>query len=158
MYKKNPPNWSPQSMLDDLKIFDKIYENRPIKNNHEGMRFPHMFAMYYMLKKIKPDFVVESGIFKGQSTWLIEKTLPEAKILSIDIDLNQREYISKSKNVIYSSADFINHDYSDLSDNSLVFLMIIKMLWKEYLQHILLVLSILYLKTITLNYKETAIL
>ena len=74
------------------KIFDKIYENRPIKNNHGGMRFPHMFAMYYMLKKIKPDFVVESGIFKGQSTWLIEKTLPEAKILSIDIDLNQTRY------------------------------------------------------------------
>ena len=85
------------------------------------MRFPHMFAMYYMLKKIKPDFIVESGIFKGQSTWLIEKTLPEAKILSIDIDLNQREYISKSKNVIYSNDDFINHDYSYLPDNSLVF-------------------------------------
>jgi hypothetical protein len=121
MYKKNPPNWSLQSMLDDLKYFDKLYENRPIKNNHGGMRFPHMFAMYYMLKKIKPDFIVESGIFKGQSTWLIEKTLPEAKILSIDIDLNQREYISKSKNVIYSNDDFINHDYSYLPDNSLVF-------------------------------------
>ena len=121
MYKKNPPNWSHQSILEELKSFKNIYESRPIKNNHGGMRFPHMFATYYMLKKIKPDFVVESGIFKGQSTWLIEKTLPEAKILSIDIDLNQREYVSKSKNVTYSSKDFINHDYSNIPNNSLVF-------------------------------------
>jgi hypothetical protein len=121
MYKKNQPNWSYESMRDELKIFDKIYDNRPIKNNHGGMKFPQMFAVYYILKKIKPDFVIESGIFKGQSTWLIETTLPKAKILSIDINLNQREYISNSKNVTYSNSDFINHDYSNIPDNSLVF-------------------------------------
>jgi hypothetical protein len=121
IYKKNPPNWSYQSMLEELKLFEKIYSIRPIKNNHGGMKFPHMFAIYYILKKIKPDFVVESGIFKGQSTWLIEKTLPEAKILSIDINLSQRQYISESKNVKYSNKDFINHDFSCITDNSLVF-------------------------------------
>ena len=59
------------------------------------MHYPHMFATYYFLKKINPRFVVESGVHKGQSTWLIEKTLPNSEVLSIDIDLNQREYFSK---------------------------------------------------------------
>ena len=59
------------------------------------MIFSHMFATYFILRKINPPFVMESGVFKSQSTWLIEKTLPNTKILSIDIDLNQREYISK---------------------------------------------------------------
>lgn len=121
IYKKNPPKWSYYSMRDKLNSFDKIYASRPIKNNYGGMGYPHMFALYYMLKKIKPKFVVESGVFQGQSTWLIEKVLPKAKILSIDINLNQRKYISKSKNVIYSNIDFVNHDFTNIPDNSLVF-------------------------------------
>ena len=102
--KKKPPKWNSNEIIEEIKNFLEIYENRPIKNNKNGMRFPHMFATYFILKKIKPSFVVESGVFKGQSTWLIENTLPNADILSIDIDLNQREYVSKK--VTYSDIDF----------------------------------------------------
>ena len=94
-YTKNTPKWSEEEIVEEIKVFNQIYKERPIIENLHGMRFPHMFATYFILKKIKPDFVIESGIYKGQSTWLIEKTLPNAKILSIDLDLSQRIYISK---------------------------------------------------------------
>ena len=82
---------APQCAANGLfEIFEKLYEQRPIKNNIHGMRFQHMFATYFILKKLKPSFVIESGVFRGQSTWLIENTLPQANILSIDIDLSQR--------------------------------------------------------------------
>ena len=89
-FKKNPPNWSNKEMLIELKNFKKIFKNRPIKNNKGGMSFPHMFAFYFILKKIKPKFIIESGVFKGQSTWLIEKVLPKSKLLSIDPNLDKR--------------------------------------------------------------------
>ena len=119
LFKKNPPNWSDQIMLDDLNIFTSLYKSRPIKNNRHGMKFPHMFAVFFMLRKLKPNLVIESGVYKGQSTWLIEKALPDAEILSIDLDLNQREYISNKAK--YSNLDFKYHDFSKIPEDTLVF-------------------------------------
>jgi hypothetical protein len=62
MYKKNQPHWSYKSMRDELKIFDKIYDNRPIKNNQGGMKFPQMFAVYYILKKLLIIFAIVNVI------------------------------------------------------------------------------------------------
>ena len=119
-FKKNPPLWEEKEIFEEIEIFKKIYENRPIKNNIHGMRFQHMFATYFILKKVRPSFVIESGVFKGQSTWLIENTLPNSKILSIDIDLSQRIYISKK--ATYSDIDFKNQDFSNIPEDTLVFL------------------------------------
>ena len=118
-FKKNSPNWKKKELLNQLKKFSKIYKDRPIKNNKGGMRFQHMFATYFILKKVNPSVVIESGVFKGQSTWLIEKSLPKSKIISIDIDLDQREYISKKAH--YSNLDFKYQNFTRLPKNSLVF-------------------------------------
>ena len=132
IYEKNSPeNFNKENILKYLDDFIHVYRERPIKNNLGGMKFPHMLGFYFLLKTLKPDFVVESGIFKGQSTWLIENTLPKTRVLSIDPNLEQREYISKSSLIEYSNLDFINQDFSNLPKNSLVFLMIIKIFIKD---------------------------
>ena len=118
-YKKNSPNWTNQELINELNIFLKIYKKRPIKFNKHGMMFPHMFAVFFILRKLQPEFIIESGVFKGQSTWLIENSLPEAKILSIDINLSQREYISEKAE--YSNLDFKYHTFVNIPENSLVF-------------------------------------
>jgi len=118
-FSKNVPDWQIGEYIKELKIFKEIYKQRPIKFNNHGMMFPHMFATYFILKKVNPSFIIESGVFKGQSTWLIEKTIPNAKILSIDIDLSQREYISKK--VEYSDKDFKYHNFSNIPSDTLVF-------------------------------------
>ncbi len=67
-FKKNHPNWSHQEMINELEFFSNIYEDRPIKDNVGGMKFAHGFALYFILKKINPELVIENGIFRGQST------------------------------------------------------------------------------------------
>lgn len=104
---------------NNLFKFYKIYQKRPIKTNSGGMLFNKMFAFYYLLKKINPKFVIESGVYRGQTSWLIEKTLPNSKILSIDIDLSKRVYISKK--IKYSNIDFKHHNFSNLPSNTLAF-------------------------------------
>ena len=120
-FTKNPPRWDKDEILNELEEFKNLYKDRPIKENIHGMRFQHMLATYFILKKLNPSYVIESGVFKGQSTWLIENTLPDSEILSIDIDLNQREYISKK--VKYSNIDFKYQDFSNIPKDTLVFLM-----------------------------------
>ena len=118
-FTKNSNVFNKKDIIKYLEPFNKLYKKRPIKTNVGGMQYPHMFATYYFLKKINPRFVVESGVHKGQSTWLIEKTLPDAKILSIDINLNNLIY--KSKKATYSSIDFSKQNFSKIKKNSLVF-------------------------------------
>ena len=112
-------DWTENEIKIHINDFCEIYKNRPIKNNKGGMLFSHMFAFYFILKKLNPELVIESGVFKGQSTWLIEQTLPNSKIISIDKDLSQREYISKKAN--YSNIDFRFHNFSKIPENTLVF-------------------------------------
>tara|TARA_B100000886_G_C20405912_1_gene484764 strand:+ start:802 stop:1677 length:876 start_codon:yes stop_codon:yes gene_type:complete len=118
-FSKNPIKFTKKELFRLLKQFDKLYSKRPIKKNIGGMQYPHMFATYCFLKKIKPAHVIESGVYKGQSTWLIEKTLPKAKIFSIDIDLSKLKY--KSKKAKYSTIDFSKQNIKQISKNSLVF-------------------------------------
>jgi hypothetical protein len=122
IFKKNIlETFNNDNILKYLDEFTYIYKERPIKNNNGGMKFPHMFGFYFLLKTLKPEFIVESGVFKGQSTWLIENTLPKTKVLSIDPRLERREYISKSSLIEYSNIDFINQNFTNLPENSLVF-------------------------------------
>ena len=91
-----------------FRSFLKIYNSRPIKDNSSGMRIDHCFAVYCLLKKIKPKNVIESGIWRGQTTWLIKKTLNNVNIFSIDIDLSNRE-------IIYKDVKYLDKDISQIN-------------------------------------------
>ena len=95
--------------------FLTFYKNRPIKNNQSGMKIDHCYALFTLLKKIKPKYVIESGIWKGQTTWLIKNVLKNSKIFSIDIDLSQRDLIYK--NVKYLEKDITKYNWSKLDKN-----------------------------------------
>ncbi len=109
-------NWTYDELRKSIPEFVDLYEKRPIKNNLGGMRSPHMFATWFMLKKLAPENVVESGVWRGQGTWLIEKALPEANIFSIDLDLSRRSYVSDK--VQYFSKDFSEIDWSIIRDKN----------------------------------------
>jgi|TARA_B100000767_G_scaffold25764_1_gene22621 hypothetical protein len=127
IFNKNKPDWKYDDILNEIELFSDLYDDRPIKNNIGGMKFAHAFAFYFILKKTKPELVIESGVFKGQSTWLIEKTLPSAQLICLDIDLTKRVYISKKAH--YSKIDFRFHDFSKIPENTLV-------LFDDHVNHI----------------------
>ena len=108
--------WTYDELREDIPEFLELYKKKPIKDNNGGMKSPHMFATWFMLKKIKPENIIESGIWKGQGTWLIEETLPEANIFSIDLNLSIREYISDK--VQYFDKDFSEIDWSIIADKN----------------------------------------
>jgi len=114
----NPP-WTRDEILESIEEFSEIYSKRPIRDNSGGMKAPHMFAVWFMARSLSPDVIVESGIWKGQSTWLLEQACPKSTLIAIDLNLERREYISER--VKYSDRDFCEQDWSIITDRSLVF-------------------------------------
>ena len=103
-----------------LKDFLNIYDLRPIKNNIGGMNIIHLYNLYCVIRKIKPTMVVESGAYKGLSSWFILKASPKAKVYCFDTNLNQLEF--KSKRIKYFERDIKNFNFYNLPKKSLLVL------------------------------------
>ena len=97
-----------------LKDFRHLYRQKNFAKNDGGMKFPHLFATYCILKEVNPSLIIESGVWRGMGTWMIEHTVPDSKIISVDIDLSLRTYISDD--VTYIENDINNIDWKDFFD------------------------------------------
>lgn len=107
-------SWSFSDVEDLIGDFIKLYDERPIKNNYGGMLSTHLFWTWYAMKHLNPSHIIESGVFKGQGTWILRKACPNAKIISIDPVLDRIEYLDDS--ATYFSQDFISIDWSNYVD------------------------------------------
>jgi len=106
--------WTNKELLSELNDFLDLYKVRPIKNNEGGMKSPHMFPAWFIVKTLKPKFLIESGVWRGLGTWFLEQASPSTKIVSIDPCLEYRAYISNK--VQYQTNDFLNTDWHSLLD------------------------------------------
>lgn len=112
--------WTEEALRDALQEFDAIYRERPIQDNAGGMKAPHMFAVWFMARALAPATIIESGVWRGQGTWLFEQACPDAEIIAIDINLARRQYISPRAE--YLDTDFASQDWTHLDpDRTLVF-------------------------------------
>jgi len=106
--------WTREEILTELNEFKNLYENRPIIENEGGMKSPHMFPAWFVVKKLQPKWLIESGVWYGLGTWFFESASPESKIISIDPCLNFRKYISDK--VRYQTKDFLETDWQSMLD------------------------------------------
>jgi hypothetical protein len=106
---------------NNLKEFIGVYENRPIKTNTGGMGAPDMFSLWLTLKTLSPNMVIESGVWKGQSTWMIRQSLPNSVIHCLDPNPHQTY---KDKDATYlTGGKFKDFSEINIDDpiNTLVF-------------------------------------
>ncbi len=92
-----------------LDEFYELYKVRPVKENGGGMKSAHLFNTWYALRQLQPKLVIESGVWKGLGTWVIEQAVPDAHIVSIDVTYEHLEY--KSDRAIYLTQDMTTYDW-----------------------------------------------
>ncbi|KAK9923406.1 hypothetical protein M0R45_031828 [Rubus argutus] len=76
-------DWTSKDLIKALEVFVPIYETRPIINNMYGMGFDHSFGLWFITQWLKPDLMIESGAFKGHSTWVLRQAMPDKPIVSL---------------------------------------------------------------------------
>lgn len=111
---------SQETIKSALPEFLLLYEKRPFKQNDGGMGAPHLFATWLLTKTIQPTHIIESGVFRGQGTWMLNQAAPDAKFTCIDPDQDRIEF--KLEGATYSNVDFSQHNWGDFpKDNTLCF-------------------------------------
>jgi hypothetical protein len=111
--------FSREEMKQRIPEFLRLFAERPIRDNHGGMRAPHLFATWFMVRTLEPTHIVESGAFKGLGTWLLERAAPSARLYSIDPDPGSRVY--RSPRAEYFTRDFSELDWDLPRQSTLLF-------------------------------------
>tara|TARA_Y100000996_G_scaffold389189_1_gene349406 strand:- start:1778 stop:2542 length:765 start_codon:yes stop_codon:yes gene_type:complete len=112
--------WDREDLLSKVEEFHEIYQNRPIKDNHGGMKAPQMFSAWFVMNWFKPDVIIESGVWYGQGTWFFEQASPDSYIVCIDPAIDRIQY--KSEKAYYTPYDFSVSDWSSIpKENAICF-------------------------------------
>jgi hypothetical protein len=106
------PPWTHDEMRAALEEFAALYTRRPIRDNAGGMRTPHLFGAWFVLRKLQPAAIVESGVWRGQGTWFFEQACPQAELHCVDVNLTRLEY--RSTRAHYHQGDFNTLDWRSL--------------------------------------------
>lgn len=112
----NKIRWDIKDQILYLDEFVNLYNNRPIQDNTGGMKSAHMFNAWYVIKKLKPKYIIESGVWKGQGTWFFDKASPDSLLICIDPMPQFREITIPTAQ--YVTDDFTTIDWIQSIDTS----------------------------------------
>ena len=92
---------------------DEIYFNRnPIYNNSGGIGYNNSLFLFIFLKNIKVNLVIESGIWQGYTSYLIDQGCKGVRNIKFDINLSKIIY--KSKKAEYNEFDIDTYNFSKI--------------------------------------------
>jgi len=106
-----------RTMIDD---FYSLFNQRPIQDNQGGSGFQSMFWLYLVTRCLDPRLIVESGVWRGQSSWLFRQVCPEAEMHCFDISLDRLEV--KDASIHFHERDWMEREtIAPEAENSLIF-------------------------------------
>ena len=86
-----------------LDEFNYVFTHSPVKEHESGFGYNEGVFFYTILKIIKPELVIESGVMKGFTTYLIDAaTQDDCEIYSYDINFENNMFNSKKAKYINS--------------------------------------------------------
>lgn len=65
--------WDRARILHELELFKFAYESRPITNSVSGSNLFHAFAQWCLVRMLKPQVIVESGVMLGWGTYMLRQ-------------------------------------------------------------------------------------
>ena len=107
-----------EDLKDKLGEFAELFDKRPISDNHGGMDAPQMFGAWFLIQHLKPECVVERGVWYGQGTWFFEQAAPKAHLVCIEPNQPRVQYVSSKAQ--YLPHDFELYDWSNIPHSETV--------------------------------------
>ena len=112
--KKIKINCSKKKLFQQIRKHDEIYyKKNPINNNSGGIGFNNSLFLYIFLKNINVDLIIESGVWMGYTSFLIDQACKTNN--KIKFDINFSKVIYKSKQSEYCEYDINEYDFKKKS-------------------------------------------
>jgi hypothetical protein len=109
-----------EELEEATAAFYALSRSCPIRQSTGGSGFNAGLELFIMARFLHPSLIIESGVYRGFTTWVLRHAAPRAKILSFDIDLSRVRH--PEAEVEYVERDVSAYDFSSLSaDNTLCF-------------------------------------
>lgn len=114
-----------KNLIKLIKDHDKLFFNsNPVKDNLGGMGYNNsLYLFVYLSVQKKVDMFVESGIWKGYSSFLIDSALKkkndDAEHYKFDINFKNIKYFSKKAN--YFEFDINEYEFPKSKKNKIFF-------------------------------------
>lgn len=98
-----------------VRAFLDLIRTCPVRQKRGGNGFNGALQVYAVVRALRPAVIVESGVFRGLTTWLMRQAAPEARILCFDPNLGNLHYRDPAAR--YATDDWSTHDFAgaDLS-------------------------------------------
>jgi len=84
--------------------FFRLYPERPVQNNSGGSAYADCFWLYTAARLLGPRLLVESGVHRGQTSWLLRHACPDARLYAVDVDLGALVY--RDPSIHYHQGDW----------------------------------------------------
>lgn len=97
-------------LLSTVSEFRKVFLESPITMNVYGANFPSGMNLFCLARHLSPSTIVESGVYKGQSSYFLSAACPRASVLAFDVNLSQVAY--RAPRVVFRENDWTETDVS----------------------------------------------
>jgi hypothetical protein len=88
--------------------FQRIYLDAPVTLNNYGVHFSTGLFLFLIARCRNPVLILESGVYKGLSTYFLSTACPRAVLYAFDPNLNELAF--RSANATYHAMDWMSCD------------------------------------------------
>ena len=99
---------SPEQIRSQIAEFHEIYLRAPVTMNKYGVHFSTGLFLFLIARRRNPALIVESGVYKGLSTYFLSAACSGAKINAFDPNLSELAF--RSANATYQPIDWMECD------------------------------------------------
>lgn len=90
-----------------VREFWSLVLRSPVRQRHGGNGFNGALQLFCLARAVDPDVVIESGVFRGFTTWVLRQAVPGARLLCFDPVLRPRYRDPQAR---YFASDWSLHD------------------------------------------------
>jgi hypothetical protein len=95
-----------------VRDFWRLIPSCPVRQRHGGNGFNGSLQLYAVARSLSPPVIIESGVFRGLTTWMMRQACPQAAIYSFDPVLKELRY--RDPRARYVAGDWSAHDFGTL--------------------------------------------
>ena len=103
-----------ESIIKSIEEFDNVIKNSPVRNFVGGFSYNNALSLFIFVSALRPNSLIESGVWRGFTTYILRSAAPNALLNCFDVDLGNKLYTDSTANYFEYDLEKWQYIKSDL--------------------------------------------